>query len=95
MPTTIHKEAWSKLREATNNLDDHNVIKKMMEEALKDKIRLTKKNVARDKLVYLLNNCIGTSRIEALAKQIEGNDKRNPNTVVYIVEKQLKSNHYH
>ena len=91
MPTTIHKEAWSKLREATNNLDDHNVIKKMMEEALKDKIRLTKKNVARDKLVYLLNNRIGTSRIEALAKQIEGNDKRNPNTVVYIVGKQLKA----
>ena len=90
MPNTIHKEAWSKLREATNNLDDHNVINKMMEEALKDKIRLTKKTVAHDKLVYLLNNRIGTSRIEALAKQIEGNDKRNPNTVVFIVQKQLK-----
>ena len=90
MPNTIHKEAWSKLREATNNLDDHYVINKMMEEALKDKIRLTKKTVARDKLVYLLNNRIGTSRIEALAKQVEGSDRRNPKTVVYIVEKQLK-----
>ena len=90
MPNTIHKEAWSKLREATKNLDDHNVINKMMEEALKDKIRLTKKTVARDKLVYLLNNRIGTSRIEALARQIECNEKRNPNTVVFIVRKQLK-----
>ena len=36
-----------------------------------------------------MHNRIGTSRIESIAKQVEGNDTRNPTTVCYIVKKQL------
>ena len=89
MPNTIFKEAWSKIREITNDLEDHKVVNKMIEEALKIKLKYTKKIVSRDKMVYLKRNRIGTSRIESLAKQVEGCNRRNPNTVAFIVEKQL------
>ena len=90
MPNTIFKEAWSKIREVTNDLEDHKVVNKMIEEALKTKLKYTRRIVSRDKLVYLKSNKIGTSRIESLAKQVEGCERRNPNTVAFIVEKQLK-----
>ena len=89
MPNTISHGAWSKLREITIDLEDYKVVNKMMEEAIKNKVRYTRKVVSRDKLAYLLHNRIGTSRIESIAKQVEGNDTRNPSTVCYIVKKQL------
>ena len=89
MPNTIFKEAWSKIREVTNDLEDHRVVNKMIEEALKMKLKYTRRIVSRDKMVYLKRNRIGTSRIESLAKQVEGCERRNPNTVAFIVEKQL------
>ena len=89
MPNTISHGAWSKLREITIDLEDYKVVNKMMEEAIKNKLRYTRKVVSRDKLAYLLHNRIGTSRIESIAKQVEGNDTRNPTTVCYIVKKQL------
>ena len=90
MPNHINHEAWSRIRDICNNLDDHRVINKHIEEAIKLKMKRTKQVVSRDKLVYLRNNRIGTTRIENLAKQIEHGHIRNSNTVVFIVENNLK-----
>ena len=90
MPNTINQGAWIRLREIVNNIEDHGVIKNNIEEALKLKSKYKKQVVSRDKLEYLRHNKIGTTRIENLASQIEHGNKRNPATVVFIVENNLK-----
>ena len=90
MPNKFDKEAWSRLRDICSNLDDQRLVNNHIEEAIKLKMKLTKNVVSRDKLVYLMNNRIGTTRIESLAKQIEHGNKRNAKTVVFIVENNLK-----
>ena len=90
MPNHIKHDAWIRTRELTNNLDDQRLIRHEIEEALKQKMRYNKQVVSRDKLLFLKNNRIGTTRIENIAKQIEHGRKRNANTVVYIIENNLK-----
>ena len=91
MPNSINPEAWTRLRAICHELeyDNQKLVNKLIEEAIKQKMKYTKAVVTRDKLVYLINNRIGTTRIENLAKQIDSNSPRNPNTVVYIVENSL------
>ena len=90
MPNTINHDAWIKTRELTVNLDDQRTIRHNIEEALKAKMRYNKQVVSRDKLMFLKNNRIGTTRIENLAKQIEHGHNRNVNTVLYIIDNNIK-----
>ena len=98
MPNSVNVGVWSGLREISMNLVDRKSIEQKMEEAIKSKLKYTSKVLSRNKLEYLNKNKIGTARVEALSQQIEGKSSRNPNTVKYImdinvrnVEKEIKT----
>ena len=55
------------------------------------KLKYTSRVLSRNKLEYLIKNNIGTARVESLSQQIEGSSSRNPNTVRYIMERNVKN----
>ena len=86
MPNSVNVGVWSGLREISMNLVDRKSIEQKMEEAIKNKLKYTSKVLSRNKLEYLNKNKIGTARVESLSQQIEGKSSRNPNTVKYIMD---------
>ena len=91
MPNNVNNEVWSGIRELSINLVNRKSIERKMEEAIKFKLKYTSKVLSRNKLEYLLKNRIGTARIEALSKQIEGKGDRNVDTVMYIMQRNVKN----
>ena len=91
MPNTVNNEVWTGIRELSMNLVNRKAIERKMEEAIKNKLKYTSKVLSRNKLEYLVKNRVGTARIEALSKQIEGKSDRNVNTVMYIMQRNVNN----
>jgi hypothetical protein len=88
----IDTDTRSRIRTISNNSDDPMRVEKATVEAVKAKLRYTKKCVTLDKLRTLKKMKVGTTVIEQTAKKVEGEDsKRRRETVVYIVERQISN----
>jgi hypothetical protein len=88
----IDLDTRSRIRTLINDSDNPTRVEKVTVEAMRAKLRYTKKCVTLDKLKTLKKMRIGTTIIEQIAKKVEGEDsKRRKETVVYIVDRQTSN----
>jgi hypothetical protein len=88
----IDMDTRARTREISNECDDPKRVEDAMVEAIKSKIRYTKKCVTLDKLRVLTKMRVGTSLIEQTAKQVEGGGgERRRETVLFILQRQTSN----
>jgi hypothetical protein len=88
----IDLDTRSRIRTIIVDSDDPMRVERATVEAVKARLRYTKKCVALDKMKTLKKMKIGTTVIEQIAKRVEGEDSgRRRETVVYIVERQISN----
>jgi hypothetical protein len=79
------------IRMIMQDLDNQSVVERNVTEALREARKLIKKTIAKNKLEKLKIRGVGTAKIEGIAKQIEGENKRNVETVRFIIDRQLNN----
>jgi hypothetical protein len=90
-PFYINLDTRTQIQEITNYLDSSHGTEKKIVEAVIANNKMIKKIMAVNKLEKLLIRKIGTSKIEAVARQIEGDpeSRRSEEAVMYVIKKQI------
>jgi hypothetical protein len=89
MTNNVSYGSRNKIREIVKFLDNKELVEKKMVEAMGTTAKTTGKVITQNRLEKLSVRGIGTARIEGIARQIEGGERREE-TVLYMMKRQIE-----